>query len=335
LISAPFPTLAPALRNHIIDKIASKIYGLRERADATGGEWRRWWLRPEGADDVTYVQFMGKDNVAFHTVSFPVTLLGSGEPWKLVDRLKALNWVTWYGGKFSTSERRGVFMDQALDLLPADYWRWRLMANAPENADSAFTWSDFQNGVNADLVNVLGNFVNRVVRFGETRFAAIVPDGGTPGPLERSLFEELDSHLRALTEHHKAMEFRRAAAETRAIWAAGNQYLQRAAPWSAIGADMPAAACSLRKGLNLACLAARISAPFLPGTAQSILGAFGLADRPLSWPATAAAGLLDELPRGKPVAPPPLLLRRIEDAETADRSARFGGGSDLSFDTPI
>jgi methionyl-tRNA synthetase len=115
------------------------IAATAEWANATDGEWRRWWLLPEGAGDVTYVQFMGKDNVAFHTVSFPVTLLGSGEPWKLVDRLKALNWVTWYGGKFSTSERRGVFMDQALDLVPADYWRWRLMANAPENADSAFT----------------------------------------------------------------------------------------------------------------------------------------------------------------------------------------------------
>ena len=109
------------------------IAATAEWAEATGGAWRRWWLLPEGADDVTYVQFMGKDNVAFHTVSFPVTLFGSGEPWKLVDRLKALNWVTWYGGKFSTSERRGVFMDQALDLVPADCWRWRLMANAPES----------------------------------------------------------------------------------------------------------------------------------------------------------------------------------------------------------
>jgi methionyl-tRNA synthetase len=268
---------------------------------------------------------MGKDNVAFHTVSFPVTLLGSGEPWKLVDRLKALNWVTWYGGKFSTSERRGVFMDQALDLLPADYWRWRLMANAPENADSAFTWSDFQNGVNADLVNVYGNFVNRVVRFGEARFAGIVPDGGTPGPLEQALFEELDTRLRVLTEHHEAMEFRRAAAETRAIWAAGNQYLQRAAPWSTVREDGPAAACSLRTALNLACLAARISSPFLPDTAQSILDAFGVSDRPLHWPTAPAAALLDELPRGSPVGHLPLLFRRIEDAETADWLARFGG----------
>jgi len=152
-----------------------------------------------------------------------------------------------------------------------------------------------------------------------------VPDGGTPGPLEQALFDDLDTRLRALTEHHEAMEFRRAAAETRAIWAAGNQYLQRAAPWSAIRADVPAAACSTRTALNLACVIARISSPFLPDTAQSILRGFGMADRPLVWPATAAAALLDELPRGMPVAHLPLLFRRIEDTEIADWAARFGG----------
>jgi methionyl-tRNA synthetase len=88
---------------------------------------------------------------------------------------------------------------------------------------------------------------------------------------------------------------------------------------------MPAAACSLRTVLNLACLAARISAPFLPHTAQTILHAFGVADHPLRWPTTPAAVLLDELPRGKPVGQLPLLFRRIEDAEIADWSARFGG----------
>jgi hypothetical protein len=134
---------------------------------------------------------------------------------------------------------------------------------------------------------------------GEAWFAGVVRDGGMPGPLEQALFEELDTHLRALTEHHEAMEFRRAAAETRAIWAAGNQYLQRAAPWSAISTDAPAAARSLRTALNLACLAARISAPFLPHTAQMILDAFGVADSPLRWPAMPAAALLDELPRAR------------------------------------
>ena len=108
-----------------------------------------------GADKVSYVQFMGKDNVAFHTLSFPTTLIGSGEPWKLVDRLKAFNWVTWYGGKFSTSENRGVFMDAAIELAPSDYWRWHLTANAPEGSDAGFTFEDFAARINSDLANVM------------------------------------------------------------------------------------------------------------------------------------------------------------------------------------
>ena len=95
------------------------IGATEEWAQANDRTWRDWWRLDEGVDDVRYVQFMGKDNVAFHTVSFPATILGSGEPWKTVDTLKAFNWLNWYGGKFSTSQGRGVFMDQALELLPA------------------------------------------------------------------------------------------------------------------------------------------------------------------------------------------------------------------------
>jgi methionyl-tRNA synthetase len=138
------------------------IGSTQEWAEATDDDWARWWRTDRGASDVTYIQFMGKDNVAFYTVSFPVTIIGSGEPWKLVDRLKAFTWVTWYGGKFSTSENSGIFMDEALELLPADYWRWALMANAPEGSDSAFMWEHFRTSVNGDLADVLGNFVNRI-----------------------------------------------------------------------------------------------------------------------------------------------------------------------------
>ncbi len=87
-------------------------------------------------------EFMGKDNVPFHTVGFPVTVMGSGEPWKLVDRLKGFNWLNYDGGKFSTSQHRGVFMDNALELLPPDYWRYYLMSIPPESADSNFTFGN-------------------------------------------------------------------------------------------------------------------------------------------------------------------------------------------------
>ncbi len=82
-----------------------------EWADATNNDWKRWWREDEGAADVRYIQVMGKDNVPFHTVGFPVTLFGSKEPWKVVDYIKGLNWMNYYGGKFSTSGNRGIFMD--------------------------------------------------------------------------------------------------------------------------------------------------------------------------------------------------------------------------------
>ena len=130
-----------------------------EWADANGktdADWERWWRTDKGASDVTYYQFMGKDNVPFHTLSFPATILGSGEPWKLVDYLKSFNYLNYDGGQFSTSQGRGVFMDQALSILPADYWRWWLLSHAPENSDSEFTWENFQTSANKDLADVLG-----------------------------------------------------------------------------------------------------------------------------------------------------------------------------------
>src|SRR6202795_354642 len=140
------------------------IAATQEWADANpeGRDWKKWWWQ---AKDVEYLQFLGKDNVPFHTVSFPCTLLGSGEPWKTVDVIKGVSWLTYEGQKFSTSQHRGVFLDQALELLPADYWRWWLAANAPEGSDAAFSFERFAAGVNNDLADTFGNLVNRVLKF--------------------------------------------------------------------------------------------------------------------------------------------------------------------------
>jgi methionyl-tRNA synthetase len=297
-----------------------------EWSEAGGGEWERWWRTEKGAGDVTYVQFMGKDNVAFHTVSFPVTIMGSEEPWKLVDRLKAFNWVTWYGGKFSTSEKRGIFMDQALELLPSDYWRWYLMANAPESSDAAFTLEQFQQSVNADLANVFGNFVNRITRFAASKFDSKVPDGGAPGPHEAKLAKEFAERLAALTQFHEQMEMRKAAAEVRAIWAAGNEYLQAAAPWTAIKTDSEAAAVGVRTGLNACALFAILAQPFIPDAAKQVLDAIGVPERNRMWPRPDDAGVWDALPRGHKITPPDVLFKKIEDADVAAWSERFHGG---------
>ena len=300
------------------------IGATEEWAEANGRTWRDWWRLDEGADDVRYVQFMGKDNVAFHTVSFPATILGSGEPWKTVDTLKAFNWLNWYGGKFSTSQKRGVFMDQALEILPADYWRWHLTAYGPEGSDAAFTWEQFQSTTNKDLADVLGNFVNRIVKFAESKFDGVVPEGGEPGPLEEKLEADIRAGVAEATEAFEAMEFRKACQALRAVWVLGNEYLQEAAPWTAFKTDVDRAAVGVRTGLNLVALFARIAAPVMPFSAEKIAAAVGETD--LSWPAPDAP-LLDRLPRGQTVAAAEVLFRKIEDVQVAEWTGRFGGAA--------
>jgi methionyl-tRNA synthetase len=296
-----------------------------EWADAQGlpeAAWRRWWREDEGAADVRYVQFMGKDNVPFHTLSFPATIMGSGEPWKLVDYIKSFNYLTYDGGQFSTSQGRGVFMDQALELLPPDYWRWWLLANAPETSDSEFSWEKFQSGVNKDLADVLGNFVSRITKFCRAKFGETVPAGGGVTERGEALIEELARRFAAYMGHMDAIEVRRAAAELRAIWAAGNEFLQGAAPWTTIKDDPARAAADTRLALNLIRVYAVLSEPFLPDTAAMLLEALQTEER--DWPGDMRAALT-RLPAGHAFLVPDVPFAKIADEDRAAWEARFAG----------
>ncbi|MEM9422816.1 MAG: class I tRNA ligase family protein, partial [Pseudomonadota bacterium] len=262
--------------------------------------------------------------VAFHTVSFPCNLIGSEEPWKRVDTLKTLNWLTWYGGKFSTSEARGIFMDKALEVMPADPWRWYLMSNAPESDDTSFTLEAFAGSVNKDLADVLGNLVNRVTRFASSKFDAQVPDGGEVGAIEEALFVELDARIKAYTEYLEAIEFRKAFSELRAIWATGNEYLQEAAPWAAFKTDKLQAAMTVRTALNLIQLIAELSTPIIPFTSEKILAVFGRSDAVPAWPEGDAKTLLDRLPRGSDFTAPEVLFAKVEPEQIEAWGNAFG-----------
>ena len=301
------------------------IAATQDWAAQTGEDWLRWWRTDAGADDVQYVQFMGKDNVAFHTLSFPTTILGSGEPWKLVDQLKAFNWVTWYGGKFSTSQKRGVFMDQAIALAPSDYWRWHLMANAPEGNDASFTFEEFQAGINSDLANVLGNFVNRITKYTASKFDGKVPSGGELGEAEEWIVTELETRIPALVGYYEAREFRKAAAETRAIWAAGNEYLTKSAPWTHYKTDVDQAAIGTRVGLNLAALFGVIAQPIIPEAAGKILDALNIPAENRTWRFGDISHIIRALPEGLEVGAPDVLFTKIEDEQVEKWAQQFGG----------
>ncbi len=301
------------------------IAATAEWADANGkkdADWERWWRTDKGADDVRYVQFMGKDNVPFHTLSFPATIMGSAEPWKLVDYIKSFNYLNYDGGQFSTSAGRGIFMDQALSILPSDYWRWWLLSHAPESSDSEFTWENFQTSVNKDLADVLGNLVSRVTKFAASKFGDTIPQGGSFGDRETALVAEISQNLCAYEGFMEAMEVRKAASELRGLWVAGNEYLQAAAPWSVVKTDPEQAAAIIRLAMNLIRLYAIISRPFIPDASASMMQAVGSDD--WTWPED-VAGCLAALPAGHQFAVPENLFRKITDEERIDWQQRFAG----------
>ncbi len=287
-----------------------------------GADWERWWRTDKGADDVRYVQFMGKDNVPFHTLTFPATILGSGEPWKLVDYIKSFNYLNYEGGQFSTSQGRGVFQDQALEILPADYWRWWLLSHAPESSDTEFTWETFQQDVNKDLADVLGNFVSRVTKFCRSKWGEEVPAGGVLSENGKALIAELQTKLNLYTAQMDAIEVRRAATALRSMWVAGNEFLQSAAPWTTYKEDPEAAAADIRLALNLIPVYAVLSAPFIPFSAERMLADMGAEGA--EWP-TDISTALSALPEGHNFTVPDVLFAKISDEAREDWATRFSG----------
>jgi len=302
------------------------IGATKEWADLDPGrrDWRSWWF---DARDVRYTEFLGKDNIPFHTINFPITLMGSAEPWKLVDYVKGFNYLTYYGGKFSTSQQRGIFMDAAIELLPADYWRYALLAAAPESDDSEFTWEGFALTVNKDLAGIFGNFVQRTLKLTEKLFGTTIPAGGEPGPAEAELAASLDTALATYAGEMEAMRFRPAAFALRNVWTLGNQYLDRCAPWHET--DTARVACILRTAINLARIEAIVSVPFVPFGCDRLTATLGLEATERAWPG-AAAGELGRLAPGRVIHPGDALFPRIGDRSTlaawvTEMESRFGG----------
>jgi methionyl-tRNA synthetase len=136
-------------------------------------EWRQWWNNP---DNVDLYQFMGKDNVPFHTVLFPATLLGTGKPWTLIHHISTTEYLNYESGKFSKSSNRGIFGTHVEELpFPIACWRYYLLSNRPEQADSIFNWDDFKSKVNEELLTKPGNLVQRVLKFIYARMDKKVP----------------------------------------------------------------------------------------------------------------------------------------------------------------
>lgn len=285
-------------------------------------DWKSWWL---GAKDVRYIEFMGKDNVPFHSISFPATLLGTGEDWTFVDYLKGMSYLTYEGGKFSKSEKRGIFAEDAVKEFPADYWRYWLMSNAPEGSDTSFSFDLFASVVNKDLNGVLGNFVSRVLKMTSSKIGEQIPAGGEMTDIEKDLIGVLQNRVNDYLKYMNDLEFRKALNELRAVWVEGNNYISTTEPWTVIKTDAERAAAILRTCINLIRIFAVLSAPIMPATSAAMLNKLGLtsADVP-SLKDFDVSKEITALEAGRPFTVGDMLFERITPERVEELKQKYG-----------
>lgn len=285
--------------------------------------WKDWWM---DAKDVRYVEFMGKDNVPYHSITFPATLLGTGENWTKVDYLKGFSYLTYEGGKFSKSEHRGIFAEDAIKEFPADYWRYWLIANAPEASDSSFSFDSFVATINKDLNGVLGNFVQRVMKMTASKLGSVVPQGGDLQDVDREFIATLQTKVDDYFKYMNQLEFRKAVNELRSIWVEGNNYITKTEPWTVIKEDEVRAATILRLCLNVARIYAALSAPLMPDTAAKIMAKFNLSANDLpSLVNFDVAREIQALKSGTPFEAGEALFERILPEKLAELQQNYGG----------
>lgn len=237
-------------------------------------EWEKWWRDP---DNVELFQFMGKDNVPFHTVVFPASQIGTGEKWTKLNHLSTSEYLNYEKGKFSKSRGIGVFGSSAKETgIPADVWRYYLLAHRPETSDSEFEWDGFIRANNNDLLKNVGNFVNRIVKFvNSANYDSVVPDFSEFDDAEGTLAAHKVEVNKALTQYAEEMEavkLRQALTTAMHISALGNKLLQDHKLDNATARDHPErCAATVGLALNHAHLLASLLAPYMPATSKSIL----------------------------------------------------------------
>jgi methionyl-tRNA synthetase len=235
-------------------------------AENTGKSWEHYWKDPE----TKLIQFMGKDNVPFHTVTWPATMMGADDGFILADMVKGFEWLNFPGGKFSTSENRGVFTDQALKLYPPDHWRYYLILVAPERHDTEFSWTGFQSAVNNDLANVLGNFVHRTLTFVHKNFKGIIPEQKSLTKEDKAIFEKISKTVETMRQNFEEVEFQKSLLELRSMWQSANQYFQTNAPWKLVKEDIERAGTVLNVCSQISKSIAILSQRFIPQASEKI-----------------------------------------------------------------
>jgi methionyl-tRNA synthetase len=288
------------------------IAATAEWAREAGESLEAWWKHGRAR----LIHFLGKDNVPFHTLIWPGTLMAADDGWNLPDYIASNEYLTYEGGAFSKSRQRGIFSDDAASTgFPADGFRFFLIANRPEKRDSAFTWEAFQALVNADLVGNFGNLANRLLSFVAKRFKAI-PEPAELSAQDREVLEAAERKRDEIDAAYSEIELRAATRLILELSDIGNGYLQAAEPWKTFKTDKDACRTTLWVACRIVDSLARACWPIMPERCQAVLAMMG-------------TDIDGQLEAGTPIERPERLFEPVEDELVAQFTERFrGSGSE-------
>jgi len=286
------------------------ISSTKEWAENNNKDWEPYWKN----EDTKLLHFIGKDNIVFHCIIFPVMLKTHGD-FILPENVPANEFLNLEGQKLSTSKNWAVWLHEYLMDFPdqQDVLRYTLTANAPESKDNDFTWKDFQARNNNELLAIYGNFINRVVVLTHKYYQGVVPQLGTLTEIDQKTLEELKAFPQKIANSIERYRFREASQELMNLARLGNKYLADEEPWKLIKTDQERVATIMHIALQIAASLAVVSEPLLPFTSDKLKGMLALDALNLNW------DLLDKtdtlLPSGHQINTAELLFRRIEDEE--------------------
>jgi methionyl-tRNA synthetase len=269
------------------------------------GTWQKWWQD----EDTRLVHFIGKDNIVFHCLIFPVMMKAHGG-YIMPDNVPANEFLNLENDKISTSRNWAVWLHEYLEDMPGkqDVLRYVLTANAPETKDNNFMWKDFQERNNSELVAIYGNFVNRALQLTKKYFNSIVPECGELQDIDRQAIEEFKDVKQKVEQLLDQFKFRDAQKEAMNLARIGNKYITDCEPWKVAKTDMERVKTILNICLQLSANLSIAFEPFLPFSSKKLRDMLNLKE--CNWE---ELGNTDILPAGHQLGEPSLLFEKLED----------------------
>jgi methionyl-tRNA synthetase len=311
-IPAPFPGAEGKTIYVWVEAVLGYVSATIEQCQRLGEpeKWREFWF----GKTAKTLYFVGKDNIPFHTIILPALLLASGEDYNLPWNVSATEFLQFKGEKASKSRKIGIWIDEALEMFPVDYWRFFLIATRPETKDTDFTWEVFTSKINADLNDTYGNFIHRTLSFINSKFNAEVPAAQKLDADDEMLLTTIREKVEAIANDLEAAKLQSAANTLISLSRIGNQYLNEKEPWKLLKTDPAKAATIFYVSAQIVKALAVTSSPFMPSRAEQLWQTLGLGG---SVAKTRWDEAIAPLEAGHKIGKPQPLFNKIDSDEAA------------------